>query len=357
MDLCEPRELSHQESAGKQGIDMTKTRFLPLIGISIFLYLLYRIGIGEIGRSLAHCDLKLICLAIPVFVPAVFLKTYRWRLLLGKQKIRLSFSSLLKFALIGEFYGFVTPGKLGSFFRVYLLKQKVDRRVGECTVSVLVDRILDIFALVLFAIIGSVLLIGRTPMFLIAVSSFLLSLFLLFGVIIGKRRSRYAFTKIINSLIPGKLMGKLKPEIDSFYSNLPRMSILLWPYFLSLVIWFLLYTQLYIVAIALNVKMPFFYFTSILPISQIIGLIPITVSGLGTRDATFVFLLSLFGVTAEKAFSLSLLGYVVVAGLPAFYGWISALEHSIVSKIGNDRHFAANNLRGEGITWSKVKKL
>jgi len=63
------------------------------------------------------------------------------------------------------------------------------------------------------------------------------------------------------------------------------------------------------------------------PIANIIAFIPITSAGLGTREATLIFLFSFFGVSPEKTLVLSLAGHLLTDVLTGFYGFvISVIE-------------------------------
>ena len=56
-----------------------------------------------------------------------------------------------------------------------------------------------------------------------------------------------------------------------------------------------------------------------------IAFIPITSAGLGTREATLIFLFSFFGVTAEKALVISLAGHLLTDVLTGFYGFLISI--------------------------------
>ena len=303
-------------------------KLLPLIGIAVFIYLLVSIGIEEIWGSLLEVRLGYILLSLLLFPPIAILQTHKWNILLRKQGISLDFSYVFRLYLIGLFYGVLTPGKLGSFIRIPYLQKKLEKSIGECSSSVILDRALDIFALFTLAIIGSVLLIQYVSnlfwmmflVFIIFVSSFL--------VFMRKETSTIVLQVVYRFLVPAKLKEKSKLAFHSFYDSLPRIKELSIPFTIGLLSWVLLFTQSYIISLALGIEIPFIYYVTITPIATVVGLIPITVSGFGTREATFIFLLALFGVTAEKAMSLSLLAIIITVILPASFGLIFTVKKS-----------------------------
>ena len=54
-----------------------------------------------------------------------------------------------------------------------------------------------------------------------------------------------------------------------------------------------------------------------MPIATLIGYIPITVSGIGTREAVLIGLMSLFAVESTKVLSMSLLNILIGGIIPS----------------------------------------
>ena len=63
-----------------------------------------------------------------------------------------------------------------------------------------------------------------------------------------------------------------------------------------------------------------------MPIATLVGQIPITVSGLGTREAVMISLFGLLGIEAAKIFSVSLIGIMINGILPASIGILLMLR-------------------------------
>lgn len=76
--------------------------------------------------------------------------------------------------------------------------------------------------------------------------------------------------------------------------------------------------------LGVNIDIPYYYLIACIAIASIVSIIPIAISGIGTRDATSVFLFSLLGKNREAAVSLSLLVLLMMAinGLIGYFVWI-----------------------------------
>ena len=242
----------------------------------------------------------------------------KWKYMLRKQGIHLKFWELLRIYLIGVFYGSVTPGKIGTLIRIDYLRKKTGKDIGVCGVSVVMDKLLDILVIFSLAILGTLLIIGSLSPFLSALItiSFItfLTLFFMFMKEGPSRRILRVFWRII---IPKSMKGKTREAYNSFYKNMLSWKDLMIPLFLTILGWILVYSVAFTLSIPLNLGIPYHLFILLFPIASIVGLIPITVSGFGTREATIILLFSLFGVPEETVFFLSLLTTLVSYLIPA----------------------------------------
>lgn len=87
--------------------------------------------------------------------------------------------------------------------------------------------------------------------------------------------------------------------------------------------------QIYLIARSLGIDLPVFTFFWLLTVVAFCGILPVTLSGLGIREASIVGLLVLYGVDEELALSLSLVfygGFIVgkgaVGAVCEFWDWL-----------------------------------
>ena len=76
----------------------------------------------------------------------------------------------------------------------------------------------------------------------------------------------------------------------------------------------------YFVGLSLGIDLPFIFYLAILPIGTLITLIPISINGLGTREATLISLFALFGIESAKVFSMSIVSLIIAGIIPAIIG-------------------------------------
>ena len=162
-------------------------KILPLIGILIFIYLVYKIGLGEIFKNFKDMHYGYFFVAVVFAFAILFFQTLKWLLILKEQKIYLSFWKAFKYYLISIFYGLVTPAKIGALMRVPYMKEEVNKSWEECASSVILERILDLIVIFSLAVIGAVVLSEHLGGFLlvlvIAILAFIFGCFVLFVIL------------------------------------------------------------------------------------------------------------------------------------------------------------------------------
>jgi hypothetical protein len=241
------------------------------------------------------------------------------------------FPYLLKVWLISWYYSVITPGRVGSFIRIIYLRKKINVPFGKCFSNILLDRFLDIFALFTLAIIGSIFLINYfSSLFstIFIVSTILASVFLFFT---KKERSKRVL-QIIYNILPTVLKKDAGQTFNSFYDELPLRRMLWDVYLLGIFNWILIYTQAFVIAKGFSINIPYFYFITIVPIATIIGLIPVTISGIGTREVALITLFSIFNIAPATVIAFSLTGYIVSNVLSALPGVFLTLKGDLVEK-------------------------
>ena len=182
-----------------------------------------------------------------------------------------------------------------------------------------------------FALIGSIILFdyfpGLLPIFILLQALNILG----FALFIKKRRGSKFFTILVRPLIPKKYRERFDKSIEGFYEDIPRVRDLIIPLIIEIFIWIIIATEVYIIGMAFSIDSYISYpvFILVHSISIVaIGLIPISIGGLGIREGAFVILLLAFGVKQEIAFVVSLAGLIVKLVIPSIVGMIIAFRET-----------------------------
>jgi len=306
---------------------MKLQRLFSLIGLGILAYMLNRIGFEKIGNALESLDIVYISGVLFTIAIVLALKGVKWRAALGIFNIRIGTLSAIRMWIIGFSLGAITPGRVGDFAKIFYLNEKKSRSMG----AVLVDRLTDIFAVVIFAVLGVGVFgsaVGLTYEVVL-----LLGAALIFAIYFVKKHRHGVAEIFLSRFVPEKHRGLLRVALGEFYQSLRGASknraAILKVTALAIITWMISAFQGYFIAKSLGINISYFHMILILSISALLELIPVTVAGLGTREAGVVILMSFLGIESEKAlvFSLTnfLFGYLGVAAL----GYVLCLRNPI----------------------------
>jgi len=313
---------------------MKLRNLFPIIGLLLFAYIIYNIGIDELYHNLLLVNPIYIVINIILVFVSFLLPTYKWILILKYQNVAVSFKNLLKIFLISTFYGNVTPGRAGSWIRVYYLKDVIKRPLGFCSSSIFIDRMMDLLTLLLFAI-GGIFLISKDyywllwPLILIFIVSISSSIFLF-----DKKRNLFVLKFIYKYFVPKRFKTLVKENYLSFYENVPSFKKLLYPFILSIISWMVFYSLPYVFFVALGIKLNYIYYVFLYALSTLITLLPISVAGIGTREASLIVLFGFYGVTAADVVVISFLSFVIFIGITSIIGWYLSLKWRVEHKDG-----------------------
>lgn len=309
--------------AGWESVKRLKV-LLPFIGIGIFIYIVQDIGLHNLAGALGRLNPWLFVLSLSLFLPRMAISTYRWKMVADYQGLCLSLPLLIKINLIGLFYGTVTPLWLGDYVRIPYLQEKCRAPLGTCTSNVIIDQLMELGGLFVLALMGSLFLIPTYPYLSVVFFAVFVGIAGMALYLKEKRRSQRVLNIAYRLLVPSRMKESLSQEFDAFYAHLPPVRFLTVPLLIGVVSYFLYFLQIYLVALSFELTVPLLDFLLLYPVASLIGLLPITVSGLGTREGVLIQLFSAYGMARDVTVAISLSGYVITMLIPALIGGLLA---------------------------------
>jgi len=294
-------------------------KYLPVIGILLFVYLLIKLDASQIWKQLISAEPSLLVLSVVLAGIYIFVQPLKWHFIALKQNIHIPYIESFKIGMISNFYGLVTPSRLGEVIRASYIK-KYSGSTVKGVGNFILEKIFDLISIFFLAIIFVIIFRERFE----AISLwYLIILFLI--IVLGmfifiNKKAGGLLAKAFYRFLPEKMIEKAGNAFDDFYKNMPGKGALFMIFLVNLFIWIFLYFVIYIIGLSLGIEIGFAYYLAIMPISTLISQIPITISGLGTREASMIGLFGLFGISAVKVFSMSLLNFFITGILPTLLG-------------------------------------
>ena len=272
--------------------------------VIVFWLLSRQVDFGEVKQTLSGAHIPTLAFGASfTFLFPVF-SSLRWRRMLQALGHEVPFRDCFDMIMAAWPMGTITPSKTGDFVKAYYLKDRAPVRV--VLGSVLAERTLDVLVLLALAVMGCVFF-QRWGLALIAGAALLGGLLAILVLL------RFRLP------IPRKLKEKLAGVLGSL-RLLARTPALLGVVILYTVLnWSCSIAQLVLCYRALGVEVPMIFAAGALPLAIFVGLLPLTLSGMGTRDAALISLFAPYA-TSEVSLGVGLLYSLFGYWLPALAG-------------------------------------
>ena len=317
---------------------MAFKRYFILLGLVLFAFILANTDLASVFLILQSANLVyLICSIFLIFLVLV-LKAKKWQTILRLYTQSISLTSCFQFWCAGFFASILTPGRIGDFTRVLYIRSALPVFTGFLTV--LVDRLMDISLLLIWAGISIVLFslfFGKTIVSIGILFIFLIVFFFAIWFFSKSENLKRVFRPFFNFFVPAALKEKIKLNFTNFSQSVENLKknkkILLISFGLGMLSWLLSIFAFYLILLALNISISFVFVLVIVPLIALADLLPVSISGLGTRDALLIFLFELYGLPSAQAVAVSLIYLVIGYIFPACLGFIFALKYPLNLKL------------------------
>lgn len=247
----------------------------------------------------------------------ILLGVVRWRQVLRVQGLDLPLRRALEISLVAHFFNsFLLGSTGGDLLKAYYAARETRHKKAEAVVTVAVDRLIGLTAMLLFAGV----MMGLNHRLVLAHGRLAAVAWLIFAMLAGcAALAGLAFWGGVSKAFPqarawlrrlpkGEL---LEQALDASRRFGQRPGFLAGALALSMAINAACVLQVMTLAAGLGLKIPALDLFVIVPVVVCIAALPITPSGLGLRENLYVLMLTVPGlnVGATQALSLSLLAY------------------------------------------------
>ncbi len=300
-------------------------KYLFLFGLILFVLILFTADLREIFSNIKNISYFHLILAILIIFPMLFNKALCWNYIKRQQGIKYSIKDSTLMYWSGLFIGILTPGRLGEIAKAFYLK-KDGHSMGKSLVSVILDRLSDFAFLLVFILIGSLFLLSIFQKQILILILGLIILILLFILLLKIGFIKWILNKIFRIFISQKYQKSWKINFQDFINDFKiyKLKNYLIIFLITAFSWLFYYLQMYILAKGLSIHIPLLYLAIAVTVAGFITLIPISISGIGTRDAALILLFAPFLVVKEQVIAFSALILLMIL-FAAFIGLICYL--------------------------------
>lgn len=277
------------------------------VSIGLIAWVLSGLSLSELVIAATTANAGLLVLALSLHGTGLLLSAMRWATLLNIQKIDFSFKATVLLYWVGCFFNAFLPTSVGGDVVRSYLASKHNGKIMDTAISVIAERVAGVAALMILFSIGVIWLhfFGAEQSFwkLAGLSS---AGFIGAGCVSSGRKALWE-TALARTELREKLrrIGAVLLTYKSHKRKLWRILIL------SLLLQINVIVYYYIIAAALGIQLSFFYFCLFIPPILILTMLPVSVGGVGVREAAFLFFFVPLGITPAEIVSLSLWSYIL----------------------------------------------
>lgn len=272
------------------------------LSVALLAMLFHETDVGELASAFSRTDANWMFVAFFGYVISQVISALRWCLLARPLGFAESFGRFLTCYFSGMYLNLFAPSTVAGDIGRALFLARGKRRALAFT-SVLADRGLGFVALVWVGVAAIIVFRDYPLPAVLYWSAVLIAPATVLAWVWGPR--------LALPLLPAGSRRRAFVERDlKPYRENPRVLVM------SLLIAVLFHTvqiaTQIAIGLALGLHVPWSYFFIFVPIVNLAGMLPVTFSGIGIREAGYVYFLSLIGIGREAAIALGLLSSAVV---------------------------------------------
>ena len=281
-----------------------------LLSLGTLLFIFSFIDISLLAKTVYMMNKPLLLLVISILPFSILIRSYRLKLILNKEESGITVRDTYRLNLVGLGLNIFMPASSGDIAKAYYGYKR--HNIKETMLSsVIVDKLVAIFAILVIGLLSSLVL---------SLYSFSFIFLLLVAV--------FYFLTFHPSLIPWGLLNRIvklavkrnlsTDKLIHAYKMPPQIKLHIFA--LSLLGWFVTYVQFYLLCISFSVNVPFFYVLVTAPLITLARLFPLTFIGLGSQEAVVIYLFSLINITPTLSALVSLSFTTINLVMPGLLG-------------------------------------
>jgi uncharacterized protein (TIRG00374 family) len=294
--------------------------FKALVTVSLLGILFWRIDLSKFLEAISHSLNLWLLQVILASILLILISIFKWDLLLRALGISMSRWTLIRIYAIGVFASSFLPGLVGGDFVRWQMTARQTGQSLRIAASILIERVSGVVAIVLLAPVAvlydvprlgsSTVLLLISAIALATACAMVLALSRRLGtaIMFTFRHSRIGFLvrplyrlhRTLRQFPPGSLLAALGYSLLFYLGSGLKLFLLCQAFGVDLGYWESFSAQI---------------------LTNLLGLLPVSIGGLGVIQAGHVYFLGLYGVDGPDALGISIVGQLTLYGW-ALMGWV-----------------------------------
>lgn len=329
-------------ATSNRGVKRTQLLIRLVVSGIILGLILSRVDYRQVAQLLPTASPLILVLGFMLLILDRMTMSFRWFVLVQAKGIRIPFWDIVKIYFTSAFLGLFMPSSVApDFIRVYMATKH------ECTMpdalsSVFLDRFIGFLTLSGLSFISSVFafsfsnIIIVSPWIIVAALGPLLAALSIMIAIkhdYSYIKSHVSYGMVIKLI---NLVYDFRNSMDSYKHHISSIKLVTFVCVINHIIYIL---TTYVVALAMNINIPFLYLCITVPLVSFLTMVPISLAGLGIQEGATIYFFSQIGVSSQGAFAIAIMIRIMIT--------LGCLPGGILYLLGSDPIAAAARPDGD----------
>jgi glycosyltransferase 2 family protein len=300
--------------------------FKFIVSLSLIYYLFITIPWGAVSEVIFSASIYWLIISVLVQILSFVFLALRWRVILRNLESNISFYETIKVSFIGIAVNNVLPSSIGGDFvrGAYVIKRGASLK--NSILSLVTDRVLGLFIVLVFASIF-LFLYGDIHPSLNHINNIVIFMILALLLIIFLTKTHAfmgLFKRVLNIILSSSFYNKTASMIDDIYHYQISKNVVLKVFFITIIAMFLEVLVFWLASKSLGMDYSFYIFIISVPLIVIISVLPISLGGFLVRESSGLFLLNMLGLEMIHASSIVILFIPILlfSSIPGVYFYL-----------------------------------
>lgn len=306
-----------------------------LIAITLIGVIVSKVDLDDVWLAFTRADKWLICGAFLLYFVGLCIIAARWKLLLAVQGVTPAIITLVKSMMVAIFFNNFLPSTIGGDAMRAYDTWKMGGGKTQSVSIVFIDRLLGIFTLFIFALLAllatsvEVSYIPNIRLWIVmVVMAGCIGIYILFfqATVISRYLHRHDQAK------PNIILRLLEKIFDVFAVYNGKPGVLFAALGLSVLLQLNVILHYYLLALSLGIAIPLSAMFIIVPVAIVVMMIPVSINAIGIREAIFVTMFGLYGVSNADALAFSWMSFILITVLGVIGGMVFMLRKKVTGE-------------------------
>ena len=292
-----------------------------VVSIGLFVWLFRRIDWSQAAPTIEHARFEWLAAALGLMLASNLVGSYQWSRLLRGAGIDLPLWKVCAYYHVGLFFNNFLPANVGGDFARIVDATRSGGSRASAFSTVLLDRMIGTVTLAGLAVVTSLPVVDHFHLGVVyagLLAIFVASALLLWAIFHPRLLSG------VERMLARVGLGRLKPALDELADRLQgfrhQRRLFMELFIVALCVQVMRIGVHVLTARALGLSVPTAYFFLFVPLLAVIVSLPISLNGIGVREAAGIQLFGLVGLAPGNAFSLQFTTYLVALAVSLIGG-------------------------------------